>query len=157
MQKITEHLYFAFFLFIGTAGALVLIVVCYFPPRIVTMTNGVLATVPRNILAPGGTTVVTTPIWMVCTSMVRTTLKEWTGAFGKTLTIRSRSLRWRYVQKIFETFLVLCVKWSVCLWRFLYSNNRLKHSSNQVTVTLLLEKCLEKRQFYAFWVTVVCN
>ena len=74
-------------------------------------------TVPWIIKASGGTIVVTSPIWMVCTSVVKTTPKEWTGAFGKTLIIQSRGLRWRYVQKIFETFLALCVKWSLRFWR----------------------------------------
>ena len=59
MQKIIEHLYFAFFLFIGTAGD------SLGPHRGMLFStkdrdNDKWST--RNILAPGGTTVVTTPI-----------------------------------------------------------------------------------------------
>ena len=123
-KNITPIFRCSFFLQEPLVTRLPIIVACHLPPKIVIMTRTAVETVLWFWKAAGGITIVTTPIWMVCTSMVKTTLKEWTGAFGKTLITQSRGLRWRYVQKIFETFLALCVKWSLRLWRSQHFNNR---------------------------------
>ena len=71
------------------------------------MTSTAMETVPWVIKAPGGTTFVSGPIWMV---------EECPGTTGKT---GWRDPRWRYVRKIFERYLALCIKRSVCLWEVL--------------------------------------
>ena len=55
-----------FFLQEPTVTRLPIIVACHLPPRILIMTRAA-ATVSWIIKASGGTIVVTSPIWMVCT------------------------------------------------------------------------------------------
>ena len=78
---------------------LLIIVVQHFPPRIAIMTSGHPGTVPWIVKVPGGTNSALTPTSMVCTSMVRTALKECNGTSGKVTVNLSRGPRWRSVQR----------------------------------------------------------
>ena len=67
-------------------------------PKIAIMTPG-RAIVPLPIKVLGGTKTAFIQTWMVCTSMVRTILKEWHGTTGRIRTTLSRDPRWRFVQR----------------------------------------------------------